>query len=216
MITFELSVIYEVRFSFLSKYTIFQFICSAQRLKYVNCKFYFVCGSNVFYWIVYNPLIKKLIFRKSSGGILHDTDTEEMSSYDQPTIIRLVLAIWYIIMSRSEILCYFIIFLNQIKNATFLSLPLPLMVFFWGALTIPRPSKTFWITIIAYTEVIVLLKCISQFDIMPGNMMRQKPEFTYSSQEHNTITPAFLFGLYHHENYADWDLALLLVVFFHR
>ena len=77
----------------------------------------------------------------------------ELSSYDQPPFIRLVLAVWYIIMSRSENVCYFIIFLNQIKSATFLSLPLPLMVFLWGTLTIPRPDKTFWVTIIAYTEV---------------------------------------------------------------
>lgn len=78
---------------------------------------------------------------------------EEMSKEDQPILLRLMLAIWYIISSHSDMLCYFMIFLNQIKSATFLSLPLPLMVFFWGTLTVPRPSKTFWVTIIAYTEV---------------------------------------------------------------
>lgn len=84
---------------------------------------------------------------------IEEYDVTEMSSYDQPTIVRLILALWYVVMSRSEVLCYFIIFLNQIKSATFLSLPLPLMVFLWGTLTIPRPYKTFWVTIIAYTEV---------------------------------------------------------------
>lgn len=142
--------------------------------------------------------------------------SEEMSSRDQPTLFRLVLAIWYIVMSRSEFLCYFVIFLNQIKTATFLSLPLPLMVFFWGALTIPRPTKTFWVTIIAYTEVIVLLKCLYQFDIMPGNSGRTKTDFYWSSQESNVMYPTNMWGLYRQENYATWDLLLLLVVFFHR
>lgn len=92
--------------------------------------------------------------RDGSRIDIEEYEGTEMSSYDQPPIIRLLLAIWYIIMSRSENVCYFIIFLNQIKSATFLSLPLPLMVFLWGTLTIPRPDKTFWVTIIAYTEVL--------------------------------------------------------------
>lgn len=92
--------------------------------------------------------------------MIDDYETGEMSSYDQPTIARLCLALWYLVLSNSDILCYFMIFLNQIKSATFLSLPLPAMVFLWGTLTIPRPSKTFWITIIAYTEVLHYNKTI--------------------------------------------------------
>lgn len=80
-------------------------------------------------------------------------ETIEMSAYDQPTIARLFLAIWYMVLSNSDIVCFFILLLNQIESATFLSLPLPLMVFYWGNLSTPRPSKTFWVTIIAYTEV---------------------------------------------------------------
>ncbi|XP_048520922.1 piezo-type mechanosensitive ion channel component isoform X6 [Dendroctonus ponderosae] len=132
---------------------------------------------------------------------------EEMSSDDQPPIIRLLLAIWYVIMSRSEWLCYFAIFLNQAKTATFLSLPLPLMVFFWGSLTIPRPSKTFWVTIIAYTELVVLIKCLFQMDIIPWN------EDLYGN---NPFFPPNIIGIQRQKNYANWDLALLLAVFFHR
>lgn len=80
-------------------------------------------------------------------------DAGELSSYDQPTIIRFALSLWFIILNHSDILCYFVIFLNQIKSATLLSLPLPLLVFLWGTLTVPRPSKNFWVTIIAYTQV---------------------------------------------------------------
>lgn len=163
---------------------------------------------------------KYVLFRKSTeSGHLAPQDidySEEMSTKDQPTIFRLVLAIWFILMSRSEFLCYFVIFLNQIKTATFLSLPLPLMVFFWGALSIPRPSKTFWVTIIAYTEVIVLLKCLFQFDIMPDTVVRHQRNYLWSSQESNDMHPTDMWGLHQQSNYATFDLLVLLVVFFHR
>lgn len=85
--------------------------------------------------------------------VQHDDDGGELSEADQPPIIQLLASIWFAILSHSSLFCYFMVFLHQIKNASVLSIPLPLMVFFWGSLTIPRPSKTFWITLIAYTEV---------------------------------------------------------------
>lgn len=139
---------------------------------------------------------------------LSEEEEVEMSQYDQPAIFRLFLAIWYIIMSRSELLCYFIIFLNQTKSATFLSLPLPLMVFLWGTLTIPRPSKRFWVTIIAYTEVMVLIKCMFQFDLIPWNR-----NINIST---DPFYPPRIIGIERKKDYAVWDLLLLLVVFFHR
>ncbi|XP_008193841.1 piezo-type mechanosensitive ion channel component isoform X22 [Tribolium castaneum] len=154
----------------------------------------------------YNSLLGQS--QEGSRIDMEEYEGTEMSSYDQPPIIRLLLAIWYIIMSRSENVCYFIIFLNQIKSATFLSLPLPLMVFLWGTLTIPRPDKTFWVTIIAYTEVIVLIKCMFQFDIIPWNMSQ--------GITNNPFYPPRIIGIERNSNFAVWDLLLLLVVFFHR
>lgn len=83
-----------------------------------------------------------------------------MSSADQPVPVRLALSLWFFLLANSEICCYFMVFLNQIKSASVVSLPLPLMVFLWGTLTIPRPTKTFWVTMIAYVEVsLVSLNC---------------------------------------------------------
>lgn len=91
-------------------------------------------------------------------------EQQELNASNQPQLMRLVLAIWFAIISHSDLVCYFMIFLHQIKSATILSLPLPLMVFLWGTLTVPRPTKNFWVTLIAYTEVhfniIFIIKCI--------------------------------------------------------
>ncbi|KAG7188826.1 hypothetical protein KM043_008433 [Ampulex compressa] len=136
-----------------------------------------------------------------------DDDGAELSEVDQPPFIQLAASIWFGVLAHSSLLCYFMVFLHQIKNASIVSTPLPLMVFFWGSLTIPRPSKTFWITLIAYTEAIVILKCIFQLELLPWNQDAAPNSPLYAPR---------ILGVERKPNYALWDLLLLLMVFFHR
>lgn len=55
--------------------------------------------------------------------------------------------------AHSELLCYFVIVLNHMVTASAASLVLPVLVFLWAMLSIPRPSKRFWMTAIVFTEV---------------------------------------------------------------
>ncbi|XP_011693697.1 PREDICTED: piezo-type mechanosensitive ion channel component 2-like [Wasmannia auropunctata] len=140
-------------------------------------------------------------------AVQQDEEIGELSEVDQPPIIQLAASIWFAILAHSSLLCYFMVFLHQIKNASVLSTPLPLMVFLWGSLTIPRPSKNFWVTMIAYIEAIVIIKCIFQLEFISWNR-KAPPNY-----------PLYLpriFGVIKNSNYALWDLLLLLILFFHR
>lgn len=59
----------------------------------------------------------------------------------------------YVITSRTDIVCYFLIILNLMLTASMLSLVLPLAVFLWATIIIPRPAKFFWTFAIIYLEV---------------------------------------------------------------
>ncbi|GBM81266.1 Piezo-type mechanosensitive ion channel component [Araneus ventricosus] len=135
-------------------------------------------------------------------------DVLEGGSKKHPTFMRFLVALYYAAISRSELLCYIVIVVNQMKAASILSLPLPLLVFLWGTLSVPRPTKAFWITIITYTEAIVVLKYLFQFYFFPWNNSPPPPN--------NPFYPTIIFGVRKDENYAGYDLAVLLVVFFHR
>ncbi|KAL4712923.1 hypothetical protein ACJJTC_011993, partial [Scirpophaga incertulas] len=117
--------------------------------------------------MIWEPLPETLVYRKDVT-ILEEQD-DSMFRQGKNPLLHLAYALWYAVLAHTDIVCYLMVFINQIQSATILSIPLPLMVFLWGTLTIPRPTKTFWVTLIAYTEVIVLIKSMFQFEILPWN-----------------------------------------------
>ncbi|XP_049832005.1 piezo-type mechanosensitive ion channel component isoform X1 [Schistocerca gregaria] len=158
------------------------------------------------------PSLERGLDSEGGSGLeppsVEEMDQQELSPSDQPPIVRLFLALWFAIISHSELVCYFVVFLQQVKSPTILSLPLPLMVFLWGTLSVPRPTKTFWVTLIAYTEVIVVLKCMFQFELLPWNQQ--------AVPDNAPFFPPRILGIERKSHYAVYDLLLLLVAFFHR
>ncbi|XP_030831614.1 piezo-type mechanosensitive ion channel component 1 isoform X4 [Strongylocentrotus purpuratus] len=154
-------------------------------------------------------------YMQSNGNDETDS-TAETTSSDQfrRTMIRpvrLTYAALYAIVAQSQLVCYFIIILNQLLSASLLSLPLVLIVFLWAMLSVPRPTKTFWITVISYTEIIVILKYLFQFQFYPWN--------SAVSQDLHSKDPLWfprILGIEQKPNYAVLDLCILLAVFFHR
>lgn len=83
------------------------------------------------------------------------------------------------------------------------------MVFLWGTLSVPRPTKSFWVTLIAYTEGVVLLKCFFRIKVLWANLYEP-------SLPNDPLAPAKILGLEVTEDYAVFDLLLLLMLLLHR
>lgn len=71
----------------------------------------------------------------------------------QNRLLKLIFALCNVVAAHSELVCYFIIVLNNVVTASVISLMLPVLIFLWAMLSVPRPSKRFWMTAIVYTEV---------------------------------------------------------------
>lgn len=134
---------------------------------------------------------------------------EDFYSQKHSIVTEFCQSLWFALISNTDLICYLLVFINMVVSASLLALPIPLMVFLWGTLTVPRPSKTFWVSIIAYTQVVVLIKCVAQFDLW-----RDKNYNPLSDK--GPLAPARIIGIERKLNYATYDLMLLLVVFFHR
>ncbi|OTF75775.1 hypothetical protein BLA29_009987 [Euroglyphus maynei] len=81
-----------------------------------------------------------------------------------------------------------------------------MLTFLWGSLSVPRPSKSFWVTCITYIEIVVVLKYVFQFHFWPWIELIKPSPFWWPR----------LLGIEKKDNYANYDLILLLVLFFHR
>uniref|UniRef100_A0A8C7XQ53 Piezo type mechanosensitive ion channel component 1 (Er blood group) n=1 Tax=Oryzias sinensis TaxID=183150 RepID=A0A8C7XQ53_9TELE len=129
----------------------------------------------------------------------------------QNRLLKLLLALYSLLSAHSELLCYLIIVLNNVVSASVISVVLPILVFLWAMLALPRPSKRFWMTAIVYTEAMVVLKYIFQFGFFSWNSAH---EMTVNKDR--PFFPPRILGLEKTDNYLRYDLLQLLALFFHR
>ncbi|CAJ1085575.1 piezo-type mechanosensitive ion channel component 2 [Xyrichtys novacula] len=128
-----------------------------------------------------------------------------------PRPLKLLFALYNTMVSKSEMLCYFVIILNHIVSASLLSLILPILIFLWAMLSVPRPTKRFWMTAIIYTELTVVVKYFFQFGFFPWT--------TSAYRGINADRPFALpniIGVEKKNGYVLFDLIQLLALFFHR
>ncbi|XP_076830673.1 piezo-type mechanosensitive ion channel component 1 [Brachyhypopomus gauderio] len=129
----------------------------------------------------------------------------------QNRLLKLLFALCNALAAHSELVCYLIIVLNNMVTASVISLVLPILTFLWAMLSVPRPSKKFWMTAIIYTEVMVVVKYLFQFGFFPWNS-----EHEARLNENKPFFPPRILGLEKTDNYIRYDLLQLLALFFHR
>ncbi|KAF4109184.1 hypothetical protein G5714_010257 [Onychostoma macrolepis] len=128
-----------------------------------------------------------------------------------PCAVRLIFALYNLMESQSEMFCYFVIILNHMVSASLLTLFLPILIFLWAMLSVPRPTKRFWMTAIIYTQLTVVVKYFSQFGFFP---------WTTSAYRGINAERAFavpnIVGIEKKDGYVLLDLIQLIALFFHR
>uniref|UniRef100_G3NCT7 Piezo type mechanosensitive ion channel component 1 (Er blood group) n=1 Tax=Gasterosteus aculeatus aculeatus TaxID=481459 RepID=G3NCT7_GASAC len=130
---------------------------------------------------------------------------------NQNRLLKLLFALHDLLAANSELVCYFIIVVNNGVSASVISLVLPILVFLWAMLAVPRPTKRFWMTAIVYTEVMVVVKYLFQFGFFPWNSV-----YEMTLNEDKPFFPPRILGLEKTDNYIRYDLLQLLALFFHR
>ncbi|XP_027622331.1 piezo-type mechanosensitive ion channel component 2 isoform X2 [Tupaia chinensis] len=143
--------------------------------------------------------------------MFHDDELEESEKFyvGQPRFLLLFYAMYNTLVARSEMVCYFVIILNHMVSASMITLLLPILIFLWAMLSVPRPSRRFWMMAIVYTEVAIVVKYFFQFGFFPWN---KNVELTKDKPYH----PPNIIGVEKKEGYVLYDLIQLLALFFHR
>ncbi|XP_032875283.1 piezo-type mechanosensitive ion channel component 2 isoform X2 [Amblyraja radiata] len=163
-----------------------------------------------------DPIFPNLSHELTAGELLlnkmfFDDELEDSEKFytAQPRAFLLFFALYNTLVARSEMLCFFVIILNHIVSASMITLVLPILIFLWAMLSVPRPSKRFWMTAIVYTEVTIVIKYFFQFGFFPWNTnligKQNKPDFVPN-----------IIGIEKKEGYVHYDLIQLLALFFHR
>uniref|UniRef100_A0A3Q1J0V3 Piezo-type mechanosensitive ion channel component n=1 Tax=Anabas testudineus TaxID=64144 RepID=A0A3Q1J0V3_ANATE len=142
--------------------------------------------------------------------MFHDEELEQSDKFyqNQPLVLQLCYALYNMLVAHSEMVCYLVIIINHMVSASCATLVLPITIFLWAMLSVPRPSKRYWMTAIVYTEVTIVTKYFFQFGFFPFNQNKMEKNKPYH--------PPNIIGVEKKDGYVHYDLVQLLALFFHR
>jgi len=135
-------------------------------------------------------------------------DKEKIQEEIKKRLMELLKAVYYAMLANTHYICYLLIVLNVTVNGSILSLVYVALMFLWGLLSIPWPTKRFWLTLMFYNMSVILVKYGFQF---------QQVDWS-GSPESGLYWPRVL-GVEKKDDFfksAIWDIMLLVSLFFHR
>ena len=122
--------------------------------------------------------------------------------------LELLQALYQATLANTEYICYLLIVINVMVNGSILSVVYASLMFLWGLMSIPWPTKRFWLTLTFYTMFVILLKYGFQFKDIDWN----------GSPDAGIYWPHLLGIEKRHDFYENvvWDILLLIFLFVHR
>uniref|UniRef100_A0A7N8WY20 Piezo type mechanosensitive ion channel component 2 n=1 Tax=Mastacembelus armatus TaxID=205130 RepID=A0A7N8WY20_9TELE len=164
----------------------------------------------IFLYLFLCVRIRKKLFSLCLSRMFHDEELEQSDKFyqNQPLILQLCYALYNMLVAHSEMVCYLVIIINHMVSASCATLVLPITIFLWAMLSVPRPSKRYWMTAIIYTEVTIVIKYFFQFGFFPFNQNKIDRNKPYH--------PPNIIGVEKKDGYVHYDLVQLLALFFHR
>ncbi|KAL5467471.1 hypothetical protein EMCRGX_G031697 [Ephydatia muelleri] len=128
-------------------------------------------------------------------------------------IRQLLAALYYCFLAHSEYVVYFLIIINVLLNGSVLSLIYAFLMFSWGLLSYPWPTRKFWIVLTFYTMFVILVRYAFQF---------KKADTEDKCQGKNVDQgrcPTQIVGIHYYGrdfySHVVWDFILLMAVFVH-
>ena len=128
--------------------------------------------------------------------------------------MRFMRAVQYALLAHAEYVIYFLVVLNVMLNGSLLSLGYVCLLFAWGLLCIPWPSKKFWLSMIFYSMLVLVLKYGFQFYNIDYNDEDLQSETGFSTSS--------ILGIVYYQNSVDffrnavWDMLLLIALLINR
>ncbi|KAI0990401.1 hypothetical protein GJ496_001910 [Pomphorhynchus laevis] len=137
-----------------------------------------------------------------------DSNDSDVNSSKTTALLR---SVYFYIVANSDVVCYFFMIINHLLSASVLSIMLPLSVFLWAMLCVPRPPRLYWILVITYTEAIIVFKYMYQFrlNLLFNNEIIEESSIFYPFR---VLGVESIAG----STFDVSDLFLLLALFFHK
>ena len=131
---------------------------------------------------------------------------------------RFLYALYYWFLSHFEYVVFFFVILTILRTGSLISFVYAAIVFLWGLLSIPWPSKRFWLALLFFTMLVLVSKYIYLFFLVT----HFGRDTQYHSLEPGIETGdllSWMFGIQSENSYfvnAVFNLLLLMSIIFHR